>query len=98
MAYIQNTYLAPSQRLVQALPTIYGVGAFSSRKICAQLGWSRRKLVKELAQTHRDKILRLLQRSGPTGVSLKRTIAKHVQESQFIGSYKGFRHQERLPV
>jgi len=96
--YIFNQNLRPLEKIRFELQKIYGIGKCQSNMICDSLGLSEKTLVKDVSRLTYIKLQRLIQRELIIGADLKREIKENIQRHIVIGSYKGFRHVQKLPV
>ena len=96
--YIFNQNLRPLEKIRFELQKIYGIGKCQSFMICDNLGLSEKTLVKDVSRSISIKLQRFVQRELIVGADLKREIKENIQRHIVIGSYKGFRHVQKLPV
>ena len=98
MAYLVHTYLKPTLHIRRALTTFFGIGDFRSKQICDNLGFKKKKLVAELSTAHIQILTRILTHTYFTESELNRAIAADIKRLISIGSYRGFRHVQKLPL
>jgi len=85
------------KRLEIGLSAIYGIGISSARRILDQVGIDRGKKSKDLSPEEENKIRAVVEKIPIEG-NLKREIAANIKRLKDIKSYRGVRHQKRLPV
>ena len=98
MAYLVHTYLQPSLSVRKALCKFFGIGIFRANHICDTLGFSRTKCIRDLTVSHINILTRIITQTYFTESELKRAISEDIKRLIQIGSYRGFRHVQRLPV
>ena len=98
MVYILNKNLPNKKKLFLALQEIYGIGPFLAQQICDQLGLSSYTLTEELTQSQIDTLVRIINNNSITGSDLKRILQQDIKRLSTIGSYRGIRHIQNLPV
>jgi small subunit ribosomal protein S13 len=85
------------KRLEIGLSAIYGIGISSARRILDQVGIDRGKRAKDLS-LEEENIIRAVVEKIPIEGNLKRETAANIKRLKDIKSYRGIRHQKRLPV
>ena len=85
------------KRLTYALTALYGVGIPRAKFICTQAKIDPMMKAGELTPEQENDIRRILEQYKIEG-DLKREIAGNIKRLKDIGSYRGSRHQKRLPV
>ena len=98
MTYILHTYLPPKMKVEKALQLYMGIGKFRSIQICSRLGLKPKILVSQLKSKQIESITQILKYTYYTKSFLKRIINDDIQRLIKIGSYRGFRHVQGLPV
>ena len=98
MAYLLHTYLPPTMEICRALQRFLGIGNFRSLQMCHLIGLEPKKVVSELTPYHNQRLLRFLTQSYYTSSELQRVVNDDISRLVKIGSYRGFRHVQRLPV
>lgn len=81
-----------------ALQELYGIGPFLAQQISDQLGLSRHTVMEELTQSQIDTLVRIINNNSIIGSDLKRIIQQDIKRLITIGSYRGIRHIQNLPV
>jgi small subunit ribosomal protein S13 len=87
----------PNKRLPYALATLYGVGIPLGRTICEQAKVDPMRRADELNADEEAAIRRIIDTMKLEG-DLKREVAGNIKRLKDIGSYRGSRHQRRLPA
>ena len=85
------------KRLEIGLSAIYGIGISSARRILDQVGIDRGKRAKDLSLEEENSIRAVVEKIPIEG-NLKREVAANIKRLKDIKSYRGVRHQKRLPV
>ena len=98
MIYILHTNLNRKKKIDQALLDIYGIGLHNARQICEVLGLSGDFRLKQLSSMAVEQITQLITQNYHVGIEIKRLDIQNIQRLVKIGSYRGFRHSEGLPV
>ena len=98
MLYILNKNLPNRKKVGIALQEIYGIGPFLAQQICDQLGLSIYTRIDNLTQSQIDTLVRLINNNSIIGSDLKRIIQQDIKRLVGIGSYRGIRHTQNLPV
>jgi len=98
MARIAGVDLPNKKPVEYGLTALYGVGLFTARKLCEQLGIDKDKKVSDLTEEEQGKIRRTLEEEYSVEGQLRAEIALNIKRLQDIGSYRGLRHRKGLPV
>lgn len=98
MIYILQKNLQNTKKLYLALQEIFGIGRFLSKHICDQLGCSLNTRVEQLTGSQIDQLVRIITQYYVTGPDLQRLVSNDIKRLSRIGSYRGIRHIQRLPV
>ena len=89
----------PRNKTVEyGLTAIYGVGLFTSRKLCSDLGIDKEKKCDDLTSEELGKIRHLLEDEYSVEGQLRTEVNLNIRRLQEIGSYRGLRHRRGLPV
>lgn len=96
MARIEGVELPSQKRIEYALPYIYGIGIHNSRDILIKVGISFDKRVKDLTNDEVGKLQKAVEQYTTEG-ALRKEVTMNIKRLQQIGSYRGARHQKRLP-
>lgn len=87
----------PNKRIVFALTSLYGVGKSRSEFICEQAGIDFSKKADDLTPEEENKIRGVMDTFKLEG-DLKREVSGNIKRLKDIGTYRGTRHNKRLPV
>jgi len=98
MVYFLNTNLNTKKKVNTALTKIYGLNKYQCSQICDELGISSEKRIKQLTQGELEKLTNLITQNYAIGVDVKRFTLQNIQRLIKIGTYRGFRHIDGLPV
>ena len=98
MIYLFNTNLPNEKKVTKALEKIQGIGRNQSHQICNQLGISNQIRINQLSNQSLEKLTGLIQSTYQIGSDLTRIRSNNIARLVRIGSYRGFRHTEGLPV
>lgn len=98
MARIAGVDLPRKKTVEYGLTSIYGVGLFTSRKLCEDLAIDKLKRVEDLTEEEQGKIRRVLEEDFLVEGQLRTDIALNIKRLVEIGSYRGSRHRKGLPV
>lgn len=98
MVYFLNTNLNPKYKIYTALTKIYGLGKYQSLQICDELGISSEKRIKQLNTNELEKLSNLITQNYEIGTDIKQSLLQNITRLIKIGTYRGFRHSDGLPV
>ena len=98
MALIAGVDLPRNKTVEYGLTAIYGVGLFTSRKLCSDLGIDKEKKCDDLTSEELGKIRHLLEDEYSVEGQLRTEVNLNIRRLQEIGSYRGLRHRRGLPV
>lgn len=98
MARIAGVDLPKNERIEIGLTRIFGIGRSLSRKILTETNIDLNKRVKDLTDEETVKIRNVIERDYKVEGDLRREIAMNIKRLIDIGSYRGLRHQQHLPV
>ncbi len=98
MARIAGVDLPRNKTVEYGLTAIYGVGLFTSRKLCSDLGIDKEKKCDDLTSEELGKIRHLLEDEYSVEGQLRTEVNLNIRRLQEIGSYRGLRHRRGLPV
>ena len=98
MARIAGVNLPREKRLEVGLTYIYGIGASTARKVCAELGLSADEKVRDLTDEEITKLRNYIDGELQVEGDLRRERSQAIKRLQEIGSYRGVRHRRGLPV
>jgi small subunit ribosomal protein S13 len=98
MIFFLNTNLNENKKVFVALTKIYGLGNHHSSQICDELGISREKTLSQLTSLELEKLTNIITYNYEIGIDIKRSTLYNIQRLIKIGTYRGFRHVDGLPV
>ena len=98
MARIAGVDLPRNKTVEYGLTAIYGVGLFTSRKICDQLGIDLKKKCDDLTEEEQGKIRHVLEDEYSVEGQLRAETTLNIKRLQDIGCYRGSRHLKHLPA
>lgn len=98
MVSILNKNLKDTNKLKQELKKIFGIGVWKANQICAILGLDPNMRVNEISLQNLDQLSNLINVNYYTGSELQKLTKEDVGRLVRIGTYRGFRHIQRLPV
>lgn len=88
--------LPEQKKIVYALTSLYGVGRTRSAKICTEANVDPDKRARDITTNELNRIQRVLERFELEG-DLRRGVNDNIDRLIRIRSYRGSRHQQRLP-
>lgn len=94
---IQGVPLNERKHLWIALTDIFGIGRTRARKICANVGADPSRKVQDFSD---DELHAISEECGKYRLEgeLRRAIQMDIKRLRDIGSYRGFRHRNGLPL
>jgi small subunit ribosomal protein S13 len=98
MARIAGVNLPNQKRLEIGLTYIYGIGASTSRQVCAALGLSKDTKVRDLTDEEVTKLRNYIDSELQVEGDLRRERSQAIKRLSEIGAYRGIRHRRGLPV
>lgn len=98
MLVIFGVILPAQKKLKYALTTLFGIGPFSSDRICKELGYSPNLTVGDLNAEQQFEITKKIKEEYTIELNLRELIKGNVQRYISNGSIRGFRHKNKLPV
>jgi len=98
MVYFLNINLNAKKKVYIALTKLYGLGRYQSFQICNELGISSEKRIKQLTQLELEKLANFITQNYAIGLDIKRATLQNIHRLIKIGTYRGFRHIDGLPV
>lgn len=98
MARIAGVDLPNNKAVEYGLTAIYGVGLFTARKVCNQLGIELNKKVSDLSEDEIAGIRKVLEEEHTIEGGLRTEISMNIKRLVEIQSYRGMRHRRGLPV
>ncbi|HEX7134045.1 MAG TPA: 30S ribosomal protein S13 [Iamia sp.] len=98
MARIAGVDIPREKRLLISLTYIFGVGATTAAKICAETEVDPDTRVRDLTDTEVNKIRAWIDQNLKVEGDLKREVQQDIKRKMEIGCYQGLRHRKGLPV
>lgn len=98
MARISGINLPKEKRVAIALTYIQGIGHASAAKILEEADTNPDTRVKDLTSKEEDKIREIIDKSYSVEGNLKREVLGNIKRLKEIKSYRGSRHERKLPV
>ena len=90
--------LPNNKNLSLALTNLYGIGNFTSKKICAELGLAPKLTVGDLTEGQQYTLIKRIKETLRIENSLRDLVKGNVQHLIDNGSFRGFRHRNKLPT
>lgn len=97
-ARIAGVILPNVKRVDIGLTYIFGIGHSTSRKILAAAKVAPATRIKDLTEAELGELRQLIEKQLKVEGELRREVLLNVKRLKDIGSYRGVRHQRRLPV
>lgn len=98
MVYILNKFISPKKTIGNALTNIYGIGPKRAKAVCAAIGVSTNTRTHQLTTLAVHSITTYISNNYVVSAALRRVVHTNIQNLIKIHCYKGFRHQNHLPV
>ncbi|MDA8399397.1 MAG: 30S ribosomal protein S13 [Actinomycetota bacterium] len=98
MARIAGVDVPRDKRLEIALTYVHGIGAPSSRRICAETGLSADTRVRDLTDEEVGRLRSWIDANLRVEGDLRREVAQDIKRKMEINCYQGIRHRRGLPV
>lgn len=98
MARIAGVDLPRDKRVEIAITYIFGVGPAVAKKIIEATGINPNTRVKDLTEEEVQKLRSELENNHTVEGDLRREVAMNIKRLMDIGSYRGLRHRQGLPV
>jgi small subunit ribosomal protein S13 len=95
---IAGVDLPMNERVEVGLTKIFGIGRTASMKILNETGIDPNKRVKDLTDEDGLKIRGVIDKDLTVEGDLRREVAMNIKRLRDIGSYRGLRHKQKLPV
>lgn len=94
---IQGITIPDDKQLEFALTAIYGIGRARAKSILSKVGIDSNKKPTDLSADDENKIREVIEKIKIEG-ELKREVSSNIKRMKDIGSYKGSRHNKKLPA
>jgi small subunit ribosomal protein S13 len=98
VARIAGIDLPDNKKILYALPHIYGIGLYVARRILAAVGIDPNRRTKELTDDEVAAIRKEIESGYKVEGELRSEVSANIKHYIEIGSYRGARHRNRLPV
>ena len=98
MARISGVNLPTNKRVKVALTYIYGIGPTTANEICKIVGISDDKRVNKLTDEEVLKIRKHIENKYKIEGDLRSEVSLNVKRLTDLGTYRGLRHRQKLPV
>lgn len=95
---IAGATLPQNKKLEFALPYIYGIGATTSRKIIADLGFDANVRIKDMSEAEANKLREKIEKTYRIEGDLRREVVGNIKRLRDIQCYRGTRHARHLPA
>jgi len=95
---IAGVTIPQEKRIEVALTYIYGIGRNTSKKILTQLNINPDTRAKDISNDEENKIRDYIKDNFKIEGDLKREVLGNIKRLKEIKSYRGNRHDKRLPV
>ncbi len=94
---ISGITIPDQKHLEYALTAVYGIGPSRARKILGELKIDPKKHATDLSTQEENSIREKVESFSIEG-ELRREVSSHIKRLKDIQSYRGSRHQKRLPA
>ncbi|MCX6742667.1 MAG: 30S ribosomal protein S13 [Candidatus Parcubacteria bacterium] len=94
---IGGVTIPQDKRIEIALTYIYGIGNATANKILAAVKIDKNKKSKDLSEEDENKLREFIQKNYKVEGDLKREVMGNIKRLKEIKSYRGSRHEKRLP-
>ena len=98
MARVAGVDIPDNKRLDYSLRRIYGIGPLISKQIASKAGIDGNPRVNELSEDQLTKIREIVDKEYNVEGDLRREINTNIRRLIDIGSYRGYRHRNGLPL
>ncbi len=97
MPRLAGINLPENKRIEIALTAIYGIGRKNVIKILKEAGVDQDKRAKDLTSEEIVRLQKTIEKIPTEGV-LRKIVSENIKRLKQMGTYRGLRHQNRLPV
>ncbi len=98
MALVAGVNIPDNKRVEVSLRRIYGVGPTLARQIVEKIGIEGNPRVKDMNEADLARVREIIDKECRVEGDLRREVNGNIRRLMDIGSYRGLRHQRRLPV
>jgi small subunit ribosomal protein S13 len=95
---IAGTNIPKEKKIAFSLRYIYGIGPTYSARVLKSTGVDGNIRTKDLTTEQEDKLRAVVEKDYIVEGNLRREVAAHLKSLKDIKSYRGLRHNKRLPV
>lgn len=95
---IAGVDLPKNERVEAGLTKIFGIGRMVSKRILKETGVDPNKKVRDLTDEDGLKIRGAIDKDITVEGDLRREVSMNIKRLRDIGSYRGSRHKQKLPV
>lgn len=95
---ISGVNLPDHKRLVIALTSVYGIGKPRAQMILREVGIDESTRPRDLTSVEEQRLRDYIEDHYKVEGELKREVVTHIKHLKDVSSYRGTRHQRRLPV
>ncbi len=95
---ISGVNIPDDKKTFVALTYIRGIGRSSAENILSEAKVDTNKRAKELTSQEVNRIQLIINKSYPSEGELRQRIRQNINRLKIIGSYRGIRHDRKLPV
>ncbi len=98
MVRIANINIPSSKKINYALTSIYGIGFFTSCRICDLAQIDKNTKPNDLTEEQLAKLREVIEKNFNVEGDLRRTVSLNIKKKMEIKCYQGIRHMRKLPV
>jgi small subunit ribosomal protein S13 len=96
--YILGTNLIPTKPVRIALTQIFGLGPKKAVLVCYKVGLCDTIKVNQLTKSKLDRLIKIITQNEYIDSELRRLLDKDIKRLINIGCYRGYRHNDGLPL
>jgi small subunit ribosomal protein S13 len=98
MARIAGVTIPSEKQVGTALTYIYGIGPTHAKSILSEAKVESTTRVKDLTEAEEQRLREVIDANYTVEGDLQRLVANNIKRLKDIGSYRGLRHKNGLPV
>lgn len=98
MPRIAGVNIPDQKQILYSLPYIYGIGVSLAKKILTEAKINPEKRAKDLTQEELKRLKNIVEKEYKIEGELKREIMMNIKRLKEIETWRGSRHQRKLPV
>ena len=95
---ISGVNISDNKRIVVALTDLYGIGRSTSESVLRKLKIDENTRTNQLTGDEEKKIRDYIETNLKVEGDLRREVTKNIKHQIDVGTYRGIRHQKKLPV